>query len=50
MAKKTFPLSKVYCLLEPGPVVMVATKECVLSIPPVELAKLVNVGNCRSPH
>jgi flavin reductase (DIM6/NTAB) family NADH-FMN oxidoreductase RutF len=25
MPKKTFPLSKVYCLLEPGPVVMVTT-------------------------
>ncbi len=25
MAKKTFPLSKVYGLLEPGPVVMVTT-------------------------
>jgi len=25
MAKKSFPLSKVYCLLEPGPVVMVTT-------------------------
>ena len=25
MAKKSFPLSKVYRLLEPGPVVMVAT-------------------------
>ena len=88
MAKKTFPLSKVYRLLEPGPVVLVttahkgkanimtqswhtmmefmpplvgcvisgrnhsfdalvATKECVLSIPPAELAKqVVKVGNC----
>ena len=88
MAKKTFPLSDVYRLLEPGPVVMVttahkgkanimtmswhtmmefkpplvgcvisgrnysfdalvATKECVLSIPSVELAKqVVGVGNC----
>ena len=25
MAKKSFPLSKVYCLLEPGPVVLVTT-------------------------
>ena len=25
MAKRTFPLSKVYSLLEPGPVVMVTT-------------------------
>ena len=88
MAKKTFPLSKVYGLLETGPVVMVttshrgkanimtqswhtmmefvpplvgcvisgrnhsfdalaATKECVLNIPSVELAKqMVGVGNC----
>ena len=88
MAKKTFPLSDVYRLLEPGPVVMVttakkgkanimtqswhtmmefvpplvgcvisgrnhsfdalvATKECVLNIPSVELAKqMVGVGNC----
>ncbi len=88
MAKKNFPLSKVYRLLEPGPVVMVTTaakgkanvmtlswltmmeftpplvgcvisgrnysfealtksKECVLNIPTVELAKLVvKVGNC----
>lgn len=88
MAKKTFPLSDVYRLLEPGPVVMVTTahkdkanimtmswltmmeftppligcvlsgrnysfealtktKECVLNIPSVELAKqVVGVGNC----
>ncbi len=88
MANKTFPLSEVYRLLEPGPVVMVTTshkgktnimtqswhtmmefvpplvgcvisgrnhsfealtktKECVLSIPSVELAKqVVKVGNC----
>lgn len=88
MAKKSFPLSKVYRLLEPGPVVMVttarngkanimtmswqtmlefepplvgcvisnrnysfdsltATKECVINIPTVELAKkVVGVGNC----
>jgi hypothetical protein len=25
MTKKPFPLSKVYCLIEPGPVVMVST-------------------------
>ncbi len=88
MAKKTFPLSRVYRLLEPGPVVLVttvhknkanimtqswhpmmefepplvgcvisgrnhsfdalvATKECVISIPSMELAKqVVGVGNC----
>ena len=88
MANKSYPLSKVYCLLEPGPVVLVttahkgkanimtmswytmmefepplvgcvisgrnhsfdalvATKECVLSIPTVELAKqMVGIGNC----
>ncbi|OIR14703.1 flavoredoxin [mine drainage metagenome] len=88
MAKKTFPLSKVYGLLETGPVVMVttahrgkanimaqswhtmmefepplvgcvisgrnhsfdalvATRECVLNIPSVKLAKqMVGVGNC----
>jgi flavin reductase (DIM6/NTAB) family NADH-FMN oxidoreductase RutF len=88
MAKKTFPLSDVYRLLEPGPVVMVttarkgkanimtmswqtmmefvpplvgcvisgrnysfdaltATRECVLNIPSVEIAKqVVGVGNC----
>ena len=87
MAKKTFPLSDVYRLLEPGPVVMVstahkgkanimtmswqtmmeftpplvgcvisgrnysfdalvATRECVLNIPSVEMAKqVVGVGN-----
>ncbi|HAF45662.1 MAG TPA: flavin reductase [Gallionellaceae bacterium] len=88
MTKKAFPLSKVYGLLEPGPVVLVTTthkgkadimtqswhtmmefepplvgcvisgrnhsfealvktKECVLSIPSVELAKqVVGIGNC----
>lgn len=88
MAKKSFLLSKVYGLLEPGPVVLVTTahkgktdimtqswhtmmeftpplvgcvisgrnhsfealtktKECVLSIPSVELAKqVVGIGNC----
>ena len=88
MPKKSFPLSKVYGLLEPGPVVMVttsrkgvpnimtmswhtmmefepplvgcvisgrnysfdtllATRECVINIPTVELAKkMVGVGNC----
>jgi flavin reductase (DIM6/NTAB) family NADH-FMN oxidoreductase RutF len=88
MAKRTFPLSRVYRLLEPGPVVLVttahhgkpnvmtqswhtmmefepplvgcvisgrnhsfdalvATKECVISIPTVELAKqVVGIGNC----
>jgi len=88
MAKKTFPLSRVYQLLEPGPVVLVTTahqgkvnimtqswhtmmefepplvgcvisgrnhsfdalritKECVLSIPSMELAKqVVGIGNC----
>lgn len=87
MAKKSYPLSKVYGLLEPGPVVMVttanktrtnimamswhtmlefepplvgcvisnrnttfdilkATKECVINIPAVALAKkVVGVGN-----
>ena len=87
MAKKTFPLSRVYQLLEPGPVVLittahkgkanimtqswhtmmefvpplvgcvisgrnhsfdalVATKECVINIPTVELAeKVVGCGN-----
>lgn len=87
MAKKSFPLSKVYRLIEPGPVVMVttahkgranimtmswhtmldfeppligcvissrnyafdilkATKECVINIPTVELAKkVVGCGN-----
>jgi flavin reductase (DIM6/NTAB) family NADH-FMN oxidoreductase RutF len=86
--KKSFPLSKVYQLLEPGPVVMVSTarngkpnimtmswhmmvdfeppivacvmgdgdysfdilketKECIINIPTVELAKeVVGVGNC----
>jgi flavin reductase (DIM6/NTAB) family NADH-FMN oxidoreductase RutF len=86
--KKSFPLSKVYGLLEPGPVVLVttahqgranvmtlswltmmefepplagmvmsdrnysyaalkATKQCVINIPTVELAKqVVGVGNC----
>ena len=88
MAKKTYPLSRVYRLLEPGPVVLVttahkgranimtqswhtmmelepplvgcvisgrnhsfdaltATKECVLNIPSMELAKqVVGIGNC----
>lgn len=88
MAKKSLPLSKVYGLLEPGPVVLVttaskgrsnimtqswhtmlefepplvacvisnrnysfdalkATRECVISIPTVELAKqVVSCGNC----
>ncbi len=91
MAKKSFPLSKVYGLLEPGPVVMVttarkgqpnimtmswytmmefepplvgcvisnrnysfdtlkATRECVINIPTVELAKqVVSVGNSHGP-
>ena len=88
MAKESFPLSRVYGLLEPGPVVLVttarkgvpnirtmswhtmmefepplvccvisgrnysfdtlvATRECVINIPTVELAKeVVGVGNC----
>lgn len=88
MPKKSFPLSKVYRLLEPGPVVLVTTahkgkadimtqswhtmmefepplvgcviggrslsyemllktKECVISIPTLELAKqVVGIGNC----
>jgi flavin reductase (DIM6/NTAB) family NADH-FMN oxidoreductase RutF len=88
MAKRAYPLAKVYGLLEPGPVVLVttarrgranvmtmswhtmmefepplvgcviggdsatfdalrATKECVINIPTVELAKqVVGVGNC----
>ncbi|MBU1426672.1 MAG: flavin reductase family protein [Gammaproteobacteria bacterium] len=88
MTKKTFPLSKVYRLLEPGPVVLLTTshkgkanimtqswhtmmefepplvgcviggrslsyevllktKECVLNIPTLELAKqVVGIGNC----
>ncbi|MDE2118593.1 MAG: flavin reductase family protein [Betaproteobacteria bacterium] len=88
MKKKTYPLSQVYRLLEPGPVVLVTTahkgkanimtqswhtmmefepplvgcvisgrnysfdallktKECVLSIPSVEMAKqVVGIGNC----
>ncbi|MFI4941398.1 MAG: flavin reductase family protein [Burkholderiales bacterium] len=88
MKKRTFPLSRVYRLLEPGPVVLVttahkgkanimtqswhtmmefepplvgcvisgrnhsfdallATRECVLNIPAVDLAKqVVGVGNC----
>ena len=87
MTKKSFPLSKVYCLIEPGPVVLVTTagekgynvmpmswhtmmdfdpplvgcvisnrnltfetlektKECVISIPTVELAeKVAGCGN-----
>lgn len=88
MAKRAFPLSRVYQLLEPGPVVLVTTahrgranimtqswhtmmefepplvgcvisgrnhsfdalrltRECVLSIPTVELARqVVGIGNC----
>ncbi|MBI3478786.1 MAG: flavin reductase family protein [Nitrosomonadales bacterium] len=88
MTIKSFPLPKVYQLLEPGPVVLittahhgktnimtqswhtmmefepplvgcvisgrnhsfaalVATKECVISIPTIELAKqMVGIGNC----
>lgn len=88
MSKKSFPLSKVYRLLEPGPVVLLTTaykgkadimaqswhtmmefepplvgcviggrslsyemllktKECVIAIPSVELAKqVVGIGNC----
>ena len=88
MTKKTYPLSEVYRLLEPGPVVLVTTshrgkanimtmswqtmmefvpplvgcvisgnnysfdalrktKECVLNIPAVDLAKhVVGIGNC----
>jgi len=88
MAKRSYPLSKVYGLLEPGPVVLVttarkgranimtmswhtmmefeppligcvisgrnasfdtlkATKECVINIPTLELAKqVVGIGNC----
>ena len=88
MAKKIFPLSKVYRLLEPGPVLLVTTshkdktnimtmswqtmmefepplvgcvisgrnfsfealtktRECVLNIPSMELAKqVVGIGNC----
>ncbi|MFZ2161133.1 MAG: flavin reductase family protein [Sideroxyarcus sp.] len=88
MPKKSFPLSKVYRLLEPGPVVLLTTahkgkanimaqswhtmmefepplvgcviggrslsyeallktKECVIGIPTVELAKqVVGIGNC----
>jgi flavin reductase (DIM6/NTAB) family NADH-FMN oxidoreductase RutF len=88
MSKRSYPLAKVYGLLEPGPVVMVttsrkgkhnimtmswhmmmefepplvgclvsgrnysfdllkATRECVINIPTVELAKqVVGVGNC----
>jgi flavin reductase (DIM6/NTAB) family NADH-FMN oxidoreductase RutF len=88
MAKRSYPLSKVYGLLEPGPVVLVttsrkgkpdimtmswytmmefvpplvgcvisgrnfsfenlvATKQCVINIPTVELARqVVGVGNC----
>jgi flavin reductase (DIM6/NTAB) family NADH-FMN oxidoreductase RutF len=88
MAKRNFPLARVYQLLEPGPVVLVTTahrgksnimtmswhtmmefepplvgcvisgrnhsfdalritRECVINIPSVELAKLVaGVGNC----
>lgn len=88
MAKRAYPLSKVYGLLEPGPVVLVttarkgranvmtlswhtmmefepplvgcvmsarnasfdtlrATKQCVINIPTLELAKqVVGIGNC----
>ncbi|MDO8988660.1 MAG: flavin reductase family protein [Sideroxyarcus sp.] len=88
MVRKSFPLSRAYRLLEPGPVLLVttahkgkanimtmswqtmmeftpplvgcvisgrnysfdalvATKECVLNIPPMDLAKqVVGVGNC----
>ena len=88
MAKRSYPLAKVYGLLEPGPVVLVstarkgcpnimtmswhtmmefeppligcvisgrnasfdtlkATKECVINIPTLELAKqVVGIGNC----
>ena len=88
MAKRSYPLSKVYGLLEPGPVVLVttarkskanvmtmswhtmmefeppligcvisgrnasfdtlrATKECVINIPTLEMAKqMVGIGNC----
>ena len=88
MKKKSFPLAKVYTLLEPGPVVLIttshkgitnimtqswhtmmefepplvgclisgnnhsfaalkATRECVINIPTVDLAKqVVTIGNC----
>jgi flavin reductase (DIM6/NTAB) family NADH-FMN oxidoreductase RutF len=59
MAKRSYPLSKVYGLLEPGPVVLLttarnasfdtlkATKQCVINIPTLELAnQVVGVGNC----
>lgn len=88
MKKKSFPLAKVYTLLEPGPVVLIttsrkgvpnimtqswhtmmefepplvgcvisghnhsfaalkSTRECVINIPTVELAKqVVDIGNC----
>ena len=60
MAKRAFSLSRVYRLPEPEPVVgsvisgrnhsfdaLVATKECVIGIPTVELAKqVVGIGNC----
>lgn len=88
MKKKSFPLAKVYTLLEPGPVILIttshkgipnimtqswhtmmefeppligcvisgrnhsfaalkATRECVINIPTVELAKqVVDIGNC----
>jgi flavin reductase (DIM6/NTAB) family NADH-FMN oxidoreductase RutF len=88
VAKRALPLSRVYCLLEPGPVVLlttafkgrpnimtlswhmmiefepplvgcivsnrnhsfenlVATRECVINLPTVELAKqVVGCGNC----
>lgn len=92
MSKKSFPLSRVYRLLEPGPVVLVTTahkgkanvmplswhmmmefepplvgmllsgrnysfelltasRECVINIPTVELAKpVVACGNCTGRH
>ena len=88
VSKKTFPLARVYTLLEPGPVVLIttarrralnimaqswhtmmefepplvgciisgrnhtfdtliATRECVINIPTVELVKqVVSIGNC----
>jgi len=51
MAKRSFPLDKVYGLLEPGPVVLLttalkATRQCVINIPTRELAKqVVGCGN-----
>jgi hypothetical protein len=50
--RRTLPLSGVYRLLEPGPVVLLTTaalrrtRECVIAIPTVELApKVVRCGN-----